>query len=701
MADSKQIPADGNTDIQADCEDDGGPCKWGTFKPHFCQRFRKPGWVLFWLCWVGGLQGMLVSGFVNVIITTIERRFEISSTETGTIVSSYDIASAICLIPVSYFGGLGVKPRYIGIGVFALGVGSFLFALPHFTTGLYTVENTQDTVCIQGGNATTTCDTTTNYGSISNYMYVFVLAQLLHGAGSSPFYTLGVTYLDENLPLRSSALYIGIYYSCVILGTALGYLAGGELLNIWTDVDVVDTSSLSITPDNRKWVGAWWLGFVISGVIALVISVPLAGFPRALPGSSKYRQEKEAEVYGGREKEEPEADDATQKHAEAQSEKRLVKDILHSTKLLLTNPTFMFLNLAGASEAIIVGGFSTFAPKFLESEFSLPAARAAQYVGLVVIPAGGGGTLLGGYLVKRFNLKVRGILRMCLASTLTVCVLGLGFLIHCDNVPFAGVNVRYQNSSTSLNIEYLGKRLDNTCNSNCACTEDDYHPVCGRDGLTYFSPCYAGCTVIQYGEVTRYNNCSCISSNATDYMAEFTRCETSCMWLPLFLPIFALMMFFTFVISMPSLTATLRVVSQKHRSFGLGIQWLVVRCLGAIPGPILFGKMIDLSCLLWQKRCDGNGSCFFYDNKLMSYYLMALGISLKALSSVFFFLALVLYKKSPHRKIVEVDSKLEITATDASANGIDNPVFYNSTEKISIGREDPIIISGTTLKTKL
>ena len=58
---------------------------------------------------------MAINGFVNVIITTLERRFGLSSTETGVIAGSYDIGSMISVIPISYFGAkLGTsKPKYV------------------------------------------------------------------------------------------------------------------------------------------------------------------------------------------------------------------------------------------------------------------------------------------------------------------------------------------------------------------------------------------------------------------------------------------------------------------------------------------------------------------------------------------------------------------------------------------------------------
>lgn len=52
-----------------------------------------------------------------------------------------------------------------------------------------------------------------------------------------------------------------------------------------------------------------------------------------------------------------------------------------SVLLLLKNPPFLFLCLAGATEATLIAGMSTFGPKFLESQFSLSASEAATWFG--------------------------------------------------------------------------------------------------------------------------------------------------------------------------------------------------------------------------------------------------------------------------------------------------------------------------------
>ena len=95
-------------------------------------------------------SGMVVNGFVNVVITTIERRFGMRSSETGLIASGYDVASFLCLVPVTYLGGhpAASKPRWIGWGVVVLGIGALVFASPHLMAPAYRGDHHQDNTCL-------------------------------------------------------------------------------------------------------------------------------------------------------------------------------------------------------------------------------------------------------------------------------------------------------------------------------------------------------------------------------------------------------------------------------------------------------------------------------------------------------------------------------------------------------------------------
>ncbi|XP_039434591.1 solute carrier organic anion transporter family member 4A1 isoform X1 [Culex pipiens pallens] len=675
-------------------------CGWFGVRPRWIQRFMTPKWALFWLCWAGAVQGLVVNGFINVVITTIERRFGLRSTQTGLVASGYDIASFLCLVPVSYFGGrLGAsKPRWIGWGVAVMGLGAFVFALPHFLVGQYRATNSDHNVCPLKDVVAVAVAATTSSGMIPNgtttmaglgsavaaqmargegcsldnglpsdagaeenlswNVWFFFTAQLLLGAGASPLYTLGVTYIDENVSKKMSSVYLGIYYTMAVVGPAAGYVIGGQLLLFYTDMLVVDTSTLGLTPHSKVWVGAWWIGFVFMAGFCLLLAVPILAYPRALPGSEKL--EKVSEAHQG-------ASDGGEQTRQQTFTK--IREIPKALAALLKNPTFFFLNLAGASEGLVISGFAVFLPKLIENQFSVTAVWSALLMGIITVPAGGGGTFLGGYLVKKLNLSCSGIIRFCLFATVFAALFTVCFFLSCPNLTFAGVTAPYfpqDNLRTpdarSTELFVLPKTLDNACNSRCSCSKANYEPICGADGVMYYSPCHAGCSEeVNVVGAKVYRDCACI--NATfgpsepyrSYDAVNTMCESRCNHLWIFVSLCFLVMFFTFLATMPALSATLRCVHDDQRSFALGIQWIKVRVLGTIPAPMIFGRLIDETCILWQESCDGHGACLVYDNAFMSKFMLLLALIGKACSILFFFGAWFYY--IPPKSMTNSDKK--------------------------------------------
>ncbi|XP_033209479.1 solute carrier organic anion transporter family member 4A1 isoform X2 [Belonocnema kinseyi] len=639
-------------------------CGWLRFRPGYLQKFRTAKWALFWLCWAGAMQGLVVNGLINVVITTIERRFGLSSSQTGLIAGGYDVASFLLLIPVSFLGGRinASKPRYIGAGCLVLGLGTLLFAAPHYLAGPYRGGQTVKNTChMTNSSQSTPCSGSAEelgleYSGV--YLAFFLVAQLLHGSGAAPFFTLGVTYLDENVSKKMSSVYLGIYYTMAVIGPAMGYVIGGELLKIYTDFPTVDPASIGITPHSNVWIGAWWIGFLGSAVVCFIIAIPLLAFPAILPGSEELAKEKVSEAH-------EKSARSTNTSGEAFSK---IRELPRALTELLGNPAFFLLNLAGASEGLLIAGFAAFLPKLIENQFSVSASSAALLMGLVTVPAGGGGTFLGGYLIKRLKLPCSGILKFCLISTAFCILFTSSFVLNCPNLDFAGLTVPYE--------KQIGNEIlqDSSCNKVCGCVASQFNPICGVDGVTYFSPCFAGCSEeVQLNDVKVYTDCHCISSQSLNwtstssgevlaYDATNTTCTSSCWYIYLFIALSFGNMFMTFLCTMPALSGTLRVVRDDQKSFALGIQWIKVRILGTIPAPIIFGALIDKTCILWHDTCEGRGACLVYDNYYMSRYMFALAFIGKLASLLFFFLAWWFYVP-PGSKRVSPEKNQDQVAT--------------------------------------
>ncbi|KAG1659415.1 Solute carrier organic anion transporter family member 4C1 [Nymphon striatum] len=424
------------------------------------------------------------------------------------------------------------------------------------------VEN----VCLPSNS--TSCGTP-SLANLSTYKYVFFFGQFLHGVGYSPLYTLGVTYIDESVSTKMSSVYLGIFYLMSVIGPALGYVVGGQFLNIYTDFYAYDAGSLGLTVSSNLWVGAWWLGFLIVAGLALSCWNTADAIPKRIAGFAK-----------------------------------IFENLNHKSN-------FIFTSLAGAveGEAFLLAALSTFMPKYIEAQFNIMPSWAAFLIGLITVLGAGSGMIMGGYLIKRLKLQCRGILKS-------------------ENV---------------------------VCNSDCGCQLSDYDPICGTDGVIYYSPCLAGCKDVYKTPTSKaYSNCSCISGSGRimeldgkdiTIHAEREKCSSNCHLLPVFLTIMFFCMFFTFVIVTPSLQVTLRCVAESQRSFSLGVQWIFIRVLGSIPGPVVVGALIDKSCNLWQQLCDGSyGSCQSYNNYNLSVTMGIVAFITKLLSVSMFILALYSYK---------------------------------------------------------
>ncbi|KAL4217826.1 Solute carrier organic anion transporter [Mactra antiquata] len=612
-------------------------CGYGSCRPEVLQNCNNPKCLLMFLCFFCLAQGFVVNGINNVSTTSVERRFQLPSSRVGMISSSYDLSAAILGIFISFMGSGRKKAKWIAWASLTMAVGSFVMALPHFASGKYEWGQDIELTCFKE-ERTANCE---GESYLQNYLYVLILGQLLHGLGGTTLYTVGVSLIDDSVPASSSPMYIGIMYAFATLGPALGYIIGGQLLELYVDFDTVPLSDIDITPEDPRWVGAWWVGFVIASMFFVLAAIPISLFGSELPTAKHVRETRVSQMHD---------DDGSSITTVIPSETRKLKDFKYLPRQvwqLLQSPPFLFITLAGATEGLTSSGFATFMPKFIQNQFGVTAGWAAMLTGFMAVPGAAGGQFFGGFLCKRLNLKVKGSIRMpIICSALALLASGIMWA-RCDYKNVSGVTTGYINTSNSALPE-----LTSVCNQECKCHTELYEPVCDSQGLQYFSPCHAGCTT-KSSDGKTFIDCACVSPNPLTNQTSVTmgKCVDNCNMLYVFIPFTFISIFLTFMPSPAAVSATLRCVHDSHRTLSLGLKWFIVRLLGTVPGPILFGTIIDSACVLWREKCNERASCWIYDNAQLSrnFFVMILGG--KVLSCILFLCAHQLYKPPAEKSV--------------------------------------------------
>ncbi|XP_071297384.1 solute carrier organic anion transporter family member 3A1 [Agelaius tricolor] len=624
-----------------------------------------------------------VGAYLVSVLTTLERRFNLQSADVGVIASSFEIGNLALILFVSYFGARGHRPRLIGCGGIVMALGALLSALPEFLTHQYEYESGEIRWGAEGRDVCAVNGSSSDEGpdpdlicrnrTATNMMYLLLIgAQVLLGIGATPVQPLGVSYIDDHVRRKDSSLYIGILFTMLVFGPACGFILGSFCTKIYVDAVFIDTSKLDITPDDPRWIGAWWGGFLLCGALLFFSSLPMFGFPQALGPRPERAGDSEQAMLPDRDCQRHKPSNGVLRHpldgdstttTTCFQQLRVIPKV---TKHLLSNPVFTCIILAACMEIAVVAGFAAFLGKYLEQQFNLTTSSANQLLGMTAIPCACLGIFLGGLLVKKLSLSALGAIRMAMLVNLvsTACYVSFLFL-GCDTGPVAGVTVPYGNNSTPTSS------LDpySPCNNNCECQTDSFTPVCGADGVTYLSACFAGCSS------TNLSGCSCLTSvppeNATVVPGKCPSpgCEEA------FLTFLCVMCVCSMIGAMaqtPSVIILIRTVSPELKSYALGVLFLLLRLLGFIPPPLIFGAGIDSTCLFWSTFCGEQGACALYDNVVYRYLYVSIAIALKSFAFILYTTTWQCLRKNYKRYIKNHEGGLSTSEFFASTLTLDN-----------------------------
>ncbi|KAH8291203.1 hypothetical protein KR054_009739 [Drosophila jambulina] len=641
-------------------------CGFWIFKGKFYQRFaNQTAYVLLY-----GIVGCIFSmtyAYFNGTITTLEKRFKIPSKNTGIISVGNDISQTLVSAVLAYYAGKGHRPRWMGFGLLTIVIFCLLTTVPHFLYGpgedalaltsefggvpdenatMEAIEEQRSkTLCrLNGGGAE--CEM--GEGNFAPQLLLFV-AQFISGIGASLYFTLGVAYMDDNTKRSKTPALLSLSYFLRMLGPAIGYALASFCLRLY----IAPQMHPVINNKDPRWLGAWWLGWLVMGGLLAFSGVFLSMFPKDLPRAVARRKVEENRA---REKERLALKSSEKERLNAELEPKAVEgkasfqDMLKTFKRLITNKTYMCNTLSSIFYLVGYTPYWIFTPKYIEVQYRQSAATSSMVTGTVALAFSAVGVLLSGVIISRYKPRARYM------AAWNVIV---GFLTMAGILAYAFIGCPGNESSVIVNIHDSSLAGNTTtCNSACSCDYVRYSPVCGENNMTYISACHAGCKSLYVNSEGKkiFYDCSCIpgneggnstsqfrrltssdlsSDNSSLDMSSLTQlealangqampgaCPVNC-WTQFvaFLAVMCCLKFVGATGRASNFLVGVRCVPEKDKTAAMGFTMTLCSMLAFIPSPIFFGWVVDRVCLVWGKTCTNKGNCWLYDPQSMRYNL--------------------------------------------------------------------------------
>ncbi|XP_046567065.1 solute carrier organic anion transporter family member 3A1-like [Haliotis rubra] len=601
-------------------------CGIGSCKPQACQPF---GSLIAFTCSYSVVVMFMqtLTTLLSSQISTLEKHFNFSSTISGLLISSNDIGYVTAALFFSHFGKHGHIPRILGVNGLIFGFAGIFTSLANFIHPVSLPEEVSNTtnayetqfVCRESNvtNISSSAHEEGTYetGRSTLALWVIGFTMALQGVAKTPRIPLSSFYIDNNVGNRArTSIYIGALMTCLIFGPSVALVVGSALSKI-----PVDLKNTYLTPDDPRWIGAWWLGFVVFGGIALLVSIPLFLFPKRIAGAPKY--------------EIPDTETALGK----------IKDLPLSILRVLSRPVYTISLMNTCMYGFAISGFISFAPKYVEQQFNIPAWRTSLILGISNLVTSAAGTFMGGVFTGRLNLSRQGCLKLIMVvHTVTIGLNACNFILGCENTPIEGVDFF---------------RDDNETGPACFCSGTSSLLVCGADHVTYSTPCQAGCWN-HTGDV--YSNCYRVEGmTATPGI-----CDNGCNYLIPYLATSVLMTMFGTVALLPHYMVILRSVEERDKAIAMGMLNFVSTLLGWLPAPIVYGKVIDSACKLLQgSSSEGNSACSLYDIVDLRYKVFGLEVSIKVASFILLAISLIVCRREDRKVENEEQTQNNVVLT--------------------------------------
>lgn len=249
------------------------------------------------------------------------------------------------------------------------------------------------------------CGCSWNFWSISVF-------RMLVGVGEASFISLAAPFIDDNAPATQRTAWLGIFYMCIPVGYALGYIYGG------------------LVGSHLAWRWAFWMEailmvpFVILGFVMKPLQ--LKGFAPAGSKNAVSSTETAASDVQGSEisitdcSETPlqvknnylgEASESKEKKNEGNEFTRFISDM----KVLLLDKVYVVNVLGYISYNFVIGAYSYWGPKAGYSIYNME--NADMVFGGITVGCGLAGSIGGGLLLDYMTASISNAFKLLATST--------------------------------------------------------------------------------------------------------------------------------------------------------------------------------------------------------------------------------------------------------------------------------------------
>lgn len=271
--------------------------------------------------------------------------------------------------------------------------------------------------------------------------------------------------MDDNIKKSKVPFFLSLKGFLRMLGPTLGFSLSSLFLRYYIDPGVDPI----INDTDPRWMGAYWIGWIVFAIYFMITGFLISLFPRTLPRAAARRRELLQKIMDGKK----------EKSLLKIPQKASLKDIRETMGRLFTNKVLIFNNLAGIFYIFGYLPYWTFQAKYIEIQYLLSPSTASLVTGSVSLVFSAIGILSSGLVISLYKPRARYLAAW---NIITSIISIFGVMSYALNGCLA-----------NNNIQVLENSDINMCNSDCNCDYVKYAPICGSNGKTYISPCHAGC----------------------------------------------------------------------------------------------------------------------------------------------------------------------------------------------------------------